>query len=100
MPLRRSGPITFSSIPFPLKALKLILVETKTSKASDDYNTSWDLDDDDEDDDDDGGDDGDWADDGPSLMKNKPVDEFGFLSGSSLPSSFPFVLRPSVIFPW
>ena len=78
-----TGPIIFSSIAFPLKALKLILGETKTAKANEDYNTSWDFnedEDDDDEDDEDGA--GDWADDGPSLVKStaKPVDEFGFLS--------------------
>lgn len=84
--MTKSRPIRYSQIPFPLKALKLILSEMRTVRSAGEYNALWDAEDDDndDDDDDDDGDNGAWEDDGPGLVKGRgPAreDEFGFLSG-------------------
>lgn len=80
------APTQYSSIPFNVKALKLLVAEAGAAKQSGDYNASWEQDDGEEEDGDE--DDGaDWEDDGPAFLKTgpKPTDEFGFLSGAFRP---------------
>jgi hypothetical protein len=81
--LPHAAPTQYSSIPFNVKALKLLVAEAGAAKQSGDYNASWEQDDGEEDEDEDDG--AEWEDDGPAFLKTgpKPTDEFGFLSGAS-----------------
>lgn len=75
----------YTSTPFNVKALKLLVAEAGSAKLSGDYNASWEAGgDEDEDDDDDDDDGAEWEDDGPAFLMSgpKPADEFGFLSGA------------------
>lgn len=78
-----AAPTQYSSIPFNVKALKLLVAEAGAAKQSGDYNASWEQEAEEEDDDGDG-DGADWEDDGPAFLKTgpRPTDEFGFLSGA------------------
>jgi hypothetical protein len=97
--LPHAAPTQYSSIPFNVKALKLLVAEAGAAKQSGDYNASWEQDDGEEDEDEDDG--AEWEDDGPAFLKTgpKPTDEFGFLSGASGASVSSTCSRPRLTVP-